>query len=71
MGSCIKVVVNTVAVYKHPKRGMSWIEKSANCLELSAKRLAENAQTIKLTLFAELTLSFPPSHVQSMLKPEI
>ena len=37
------------------------MQKSANYLDLFAKRYSEKAKTIKFTLFFELTLSFHPS----------
>ena len=41
------------------------MQKSANYLDLFAKRYSEKAKTVKFTLFSELTLSFHPSYVET------
>ena len=39
---------------------------SADCFEFSAERLSENAKSIKITLFAELSTVISPIYIQSL-----
>ena len=41
------------------------MQKSANYLDLFAKKYSEKSNTVKFTLFSELTLSFHPSYVET------
>ena len=50
----------------HSKSWIRWIQKSADDFEFSAKRLSENAKSIKITLFAELLTVISPIYVQSL-----
>ena len=47
----LKILANITCETIHPKTGISNIDKSANYLGFFAKRLADNAKTIKLEVF--------------------
>ena len=51
----------------HPKNWTPWITESADHFEFHVEILSENAKTIKITLFAELRLPFPPNYVRHCL----
>ena len=44
-----------------------WIQKSTNCFEFPAKNRLTTQKTIKLALFAELTLQVPTNYIQQLI----
>ena len=52
----------------HSKSGCPCCPDSAKNFEFSAKRLAENAETIKFSLFAEIKLQYASNYAQLLLK---
>ena len=62
------LILSYHAVSIHSKSVCPWCPDSSNNFDFSAKRLAENAETIKFSLFAEIKLQYASNYAQLLLK---